>query len=147
MWDPTAIHERLKKFDITKDDAGKFLLIKQECLSPDSWAHLTVRLQDPGRSKFFVLYSEDFIESLEQIRKIVEQWAIAKVTSFVKLKDQSTSPASISEHYTSQTGQASLGEWVNYALPDNGNYTFLLEVAPTAENQTFWALHTSATGS
>lgn len=127
MLDATGVYDRLKQFDIPEQDAQS-MLIKAEYLTPDSWAYLTIKAQDPEASKYFVLYSEDFIQSLDYIREVVEKWSESKIVSLAK------------PHKALGTeDEQAANDWAPFAMADKGNYTFLFEVKPTDTNQSYWA--------
>jgi hypothetical protein len=138
MYDAAQVYELLKQFIIPETDAQKGWLIKAERLTPDSEAYAVLANYPNMSGKFYVLYSEDYIESLGYIKKVIEDWFACKVQEFVKPKSATKFEDSPGSRYYTNPNKSAIAEWEPYALPDNSYYTFLAVVEPTASNQSFW---------
>lgn len=110
-------------------------IIKAETLTPDSWA---VRLYSwdkaTKKDSFYVLYIEDYIDSLRYIKTEIEKWHGAKILNFIKPKEPMIFTDTDGALYYADLKKHR--DWEAWAVGDD-NYAFLATVhAPNGEQ--FW---------
>jgi len=109
-------------------------IIKAERLSPDSNA--VVFLWD----KFYVLYSEDFIDTLETAQSVIEEWFSSKVVRFISPKAELGLDEVADDLQQPEDIIESIKSWLPYAARDGQNFALLAEVRPSEDNRSYWAL-------
>jgi len=127
------IRALVDQFKIKIDDAHHGLyIVGAENLSPDSAA---VLMMSDG---FYVLYSEDYIESLDEVGKTVEHWFPSKVVEFIKPKRKVDFEHAQGSQFYRRPDFKKIDEWMKFAVPDGWNFAFLMRVEPSAKNSSWW---------
>jgi hypothetical protein len=130
------IRQILDRFDVSsKGEDGiehGFFVMSAELLSPDSGA--VAILSD----KFYVLYSEDFIDTLDGVRQEIERWFPSKIQRFIAPKKSVDFDDIVRAQYYIKIDMDKMNQWMPYAVDDDGNYAFLAEVEPTEQNACWW---------
>lgn len=132
----TDIRQIIDMFDVSsKGEDGiehGFFVMSAELLSPDSVA--VAILSD----KFYVLYSEDFIDTLDGVRQEIERWFPGKVQRFIAPKQSVDFDDIVRAQYYIKIDEEKMNEWMPYAVANDGDYAFLAEVEPTEQNTCWW---------
>lgn len=130
------IRQIIDLFDVSsKGEDGiehGFFVMSAELLSPDSGA-VAIRSE-----KFYVLYSEDFIDTLDGVRQEIEQWFPSKVQRFIAPKQPVDVDDIAKAQYYIKIDEEKMNEWMPYAVAIDGGYAFLAEVEPTEQNTCWW---------
>jgi hypothetical protein len=130
------IRQIIDLFDVSsKGEDGiehGFFVMSAELLSPDSGA-VAIR-----SDRFYVLYSEDFIHSLDGVRQEIERWFPSKVHRFIAPKKSVDFDDIVRAQYYMKIDKEKMNQWMPYAVDDDGNYAFLAEVEPTEQNTCWW---------
>lgn len=122
----------LAEFGIKADTKSKIL--KQSQLTEDSHAAL-IYIKWEKSHVFLCLYSEDFIPTLDHVKKKIEKFSefpikqIFTPVKSVKFKD-TTNSAHYNENYVKKN-ILKLDEWAKYAVEEGSEYAFLAEMIPT----------------
>ncbi len=131
------IRQIIDRFDVSsKGEDGiehGFFVMSAELLSPDSGA-VAIR-----SDKFYVLYSEDFIDTLDGVRQEIERWFPSKVQRFIKPKQSVDFDDVVRAQYYIKIDEEKMNVWMPYAVANDGDYAFLAEVEPTEQNTCWWA--------
>ncbi len=130
------IRQIIDLFDVSsKGEDGiehGFFVMSAELLSPDSGA-VAIR-----SDKFYVLYSEDFIHTLDGVRQEIERWFPSRVRRFIAPKKSVDFDDIVRAQNYMKIDKEKMNQWMPYAVDDDGNYAFLAEVEPTEQNMCWW---------
>lgn len=127
------IRALVDQFKIKIDEKQHGLnIIGAENLSPDSTG---VVMMSDG---FYVLYSEDYIESLDAVGKAVEEWFPSEAVEFIKPKHKIDFEKTGGSQFYRRPDFKKIDEWMQFAVPDGWNFAFLMRVQPSARNSCWW---------
>ncbi len=110
-------------------------VFKSERLTPDLEVHALLTNDD----KFYVLYIEDYIASLEGVGQNIEHWFPSRVGRFVKPKVTKKFKDTTGSRFYVNPDAGAVESWMKYALDDvRSDYVFLAEVEPVGDNESYW---------
>lgn len=132
-----AVRKKLTEFNVPSEDIETADIVKAERLSPDSEAVAILSYGEKDRN--YVLYIEDFVDSLGYIKKQITTWYPCEVMEFIEPKKRVRFELTPGAQYYMNPDMDEVEKWIKYAVPDGHDFAFLAVIKPTKENTSYWA--------
>ncbi len=114
----------------------RFSTIRAERLTPDSSG--VVLMIGEKYEKYYVLYSEDFIDTIGIVRRQIELFFPSKVLQFIRPMNPIKFDYSPNKQHYPQLDEKKIAEWEPFVFEDGNNFMLLAEVEPSDDNMCYW---------